>query len=106
MSSWILFHRRARPNDLQKYFLNNKGRVINKWEHYFDIYERYFKKGSKKSLILYETKEEFIIVNIKMMLNPILNMFNTDYNETYEIIKEWICKKYNINCIEIIGGKS
>ena len=71
-----------------------------------DRYERYFKKGSKKSLILYETKEEFIIVNIKMMLNPILNMFNTDYNETYEIIKEWICKKYNINCIEIIGGKS
>jgi 23S rRNA U2552 (ribose-2'-O)-methylase RlmE/FtsJ len=31
-------------NDLQNYFLNNKGRVINKWEHYFDIYERYFKK--------------------------------------------------------------
>ena len=41
-----------------------------------------------------------------MMVNPILNMFNTDYDETYEIIKEWICEKYNINCIEIIGGTS
>ena len=86
-------------------FLNvHYGNLVK--ENHNDRYERYFKKGSKKSLILHETKEEFIIVNIKLMLNPILNMFNTDYNETYEIIKEWICKKYNINCIEIIGGKS
>lgn len=69
-------------------------------------YERYFKKGSKKSLILHETKEEFIIVNVEMMVDPILSMFNTDYDETYELIKEWICEKYEINCIEIIGGAS
>lgn len=29
-------------NDLEKYFRNNNKRVIAKWNHYFDIYERHF----------------------------------------------------------------
>lgn len=31
-------------NDLEKYFLENTDKVINKWKHYFDIYDRYFSK--------------------------------------------------------------
>ena len=85
-------------------FLNvHYGNLVK--ENHNDRYERYFKKGSKKSLILYETKEEFIIVNIKMMLNPILNMFNTDYTETYDFVKNWLLEKYNIESEEIIGAK-
>ena len=28
--------------DLESYFENNPGNLINKWRHYFDVYERYF----------------------------------------------------------------
>jgi hypothetical protein len=31
-------------NDLRRYFENNKGNLIHKWMHYFDIYERHFKR--------------------------------------------------------------
>lgn len=31
-------------NDLEKYFLENKGRQIHKWKHYFEIYDRHFSR--------------------------------------------------------------
>jgi hypothetical protein len=29
-------------NDLEKYFTENTGRLIHKWQHYFEIYDRHF----------------------------------------------------------------
>ena len=31
-------------NDLEAYFLNNPGRMIHKWMHYFDVYERHLSR--------------------------------------------------------------
>jgi hypothetical protein len=31
-------------NDLEKYFANNSGNLIHKWQHYFDIYDRHFSR--------------------------------------------------------------
>ncbi len=31
-------------NDLERYFINNEGRLIWKWRHYFEIYERHFSR--------------------------------------------------------------
>lgn len=31
-------------NELEKYFANNTGRVIHKWKHYFEIYDRHFSR--------------------------------------------------------------
>ena len=31
-------------NDLEKYFQNNTGRLISKWHHYFEIYDRHFSR--------------------------------------------------------------
>lgn len=31
-------------NDLKKYFIENTGNLIHKWEHYFDIYDRHFSR--------------------------------------------------------------
>jgi hypothetical protein len=31
-------------NDLEKYFRQNDKRFINKFVHYFDIYDRHFKR--------------------------------------------------------------
>lgn len=40
--------------NLHEYFLNNNGNVIHKWIHYFDIYERYFRKYIDKSILMIE----------------------------------------------------
>jgi len=31
-------------NDLEKYFTENTGRLIHKWQHYFEIYDRHFER--------------------------------------------------------------
>ena len=40
--------------DLWADFLTNRGSVIHKWEHYFPIYERYFRPWRNKSLTFLE----------------------------------------------------
>jgi len=41
-------------NDLEKYFYNNNNRLIHKWVHYFEIYERYFSRFRNKEMVLVE----------------------------------------------------
>jgi cephalosporin hydroxylase len=41
-------------NDLEDYFNKNTGRVITKWSHYFDVYDRHFSKFRGKDIVLLE----------------------------------------------------
>ncbi len=41
-------------NDLWTYFRNNDGRLVHKWLHYFDIYERHFSQFRGRSITLVE----------------------------------------------------
>jgi len=41
-------------NDLEKYFRENKGRLIHKWIHYFDIYEKHFSRFRNKDITILE----------------------------------------------------
>ncbi|WP_255496111.1 class I SAM-dependent methyltransferase [Mucilaginibacter sp. FT3.2] len=41
-------------NDLEIYFKNNTERVIYKWQHYFDVYERHFSKYRGKDIVILE----------------------------------------------------
>lgn len=41
-------------SDLEKYFRNNNSRLIHKWNHYFDIYERHFSKFRNKEIVILE----------------------------------------------------
>ena len=41
-------------NDLEKYFRGNKGRIISKWTHYFDVYDRHFSKFRDKEIVILE----------------------------------------------------
>jgi hypothetical protein len=41
-------------NDLEGYFRSNKKRLIHKWIHYFDIYDRHFNKFRNKEVIILE----------------------------------------------------
>jgi 23S rRNA U2552 (ribose-2'-O)-methylase RlmE/FtsJ len=41
-------------NDLEEYFNTNTGRVIDKWDHYFEVYDRHFSKYRGKEIVLLE----------------------------------------------------
>lgn len=41
-------------NDLEKYFRNNTDRLIHKWNHYFDIYDRHFNRFRNKEIVILE----------------------------------------------------
>ena len=41
-------------NDLKKYFTNNEGGLIDKWTHYFEIYDNYFSHYRNSQLCILE----------------------------------------------------
>ena len=41
-------------NDLKKYFDSNTNRIIHKWEHYFEIYDRHFSAYRDKEIVILE----------------------------------------------------
>ena len=41
-------------NELRNYFEQNEGRLINKFDHYFDVYDRYFSKFRNKKITIVE----------------------------------------------------
>jgi hypothetical protein len=41
-------------NDLELYFNNNPGRLIHKWQHYFEIYDNHFKRFRGKEIVILE----------------------------------------------------
>ena len=41
-------------NDLERYFSQNTGRLIHKWNHYFEIYERHFNRFRGKEVTILE----------------------------------------------------
>jgi hypothetical protein len=41
-------------NDLEKYFKENDQRLIHKWQHYFDVYDRHFSKYRNKEIVVLE----------------------------------------------------
>lgn len=45
---------KERNNPLKRYFFGNRGNLIHKWLHYFDIYDRHFDKYRKKRITLLE----------------------------------------------------
>ena len=46
--------RRKRKNPLKHYFEHNRGRLIHKWMHYFDIYDRHFSRFRGKPVTVVE----------------------------------------------------
>ena len=41
-------------NDLEKYFNKNDDRLIDKWSHYFDVYDLFFNKYRNKEIVILE----------------------------------------------------
>lgn len=88
-------------NDLKKYFDNNTGRVIHKWEHYFEIYDRHFNAYRDK---------EIVILEIGVFQGGSLQMWKNYFGpkaKIYGIDIDPKCKEYEEPNIEIfIGSQS
>jgi hypothetical protein len=88
-------------NDLRKYFDNNTNRVIHKWEHYFEIYDRHFSAYRNK---------EIVILEIGVFQGGSLQMWKNYFGpkaKIYGIDIDPDCKKFEEENIEIfIGSQS
>jgi hypothetical protein len=62
-------------------------------------------QNKKTTIFLIEEKNDQIFVDSKKVIDPILKIFATDYSETYDFVKEWILKKYGLDCIDLVGMK-
>lgn len=85
-------------NDLQKYFYNNTGNMIHKWEHFFEIYDSYFSKYRNTNVIFLEigVYQGGSLQMWKEYFGPKAKIYGIDINPA--------CKKFEDEQIEIIIG--
>ena len=85
-------------NDLEKYFRANKKRLIHKWVHYFDAYDRHFSRFRGKEIVLLE---------IGVFHGGSLQMWKDYFGDGVKIYGVDIdprCKEYEEENIKIFTG--
>lgn len=85
-------------NDLEKYFKQNKGKLIHKWVHYFDIYDRYFSRyrGTDVHLLEIGVDHGGSLQMWKDYFGPQAKIYGVDNNPN--------CKQLEEDQIEIFIG--
>ncbi len=88
-------------NKFEQFFHNNKENIINKWDHYFDIYERHFCKYKNRDIVLME-----VGVSNGGSINMWLNYFGKN-TKIYGVDIDLRCKEFEKKNVEIfIGSQS
>ena len=88
-------------NELRDYFEQNDGNLIDKWDHYFEIYYDIFKNYADKPVVLLEigVNHGGSLQMWKKFFHPESQIFGVDINPE--------CKKYEDDNVEIfIGSQS
>lgn len=71
---------------------------------FFKIFNQ---KGFDSGIFIIETSkiddETIVFVNSEYVITPILNMFNAEYDETYNLVQGWFSEKYKTNCNNLVG---
>lgn len=85
-------------NDLEKYFNNNTGKLIHKWEHYFEIYENHFSRFRNKEVTMLEVGVSHggSLQMWKNYLGPKAKIYGIDINKK--------CKELEEENVEIFIG--
>lgn len=85
-------------NDLERYFYENTGRLIHKYIHYFEIYERHFSRfrGNDITLVEFGVSQGGSLQMWKNYFGPNAKIYGIDINPH--------CKSLEDNQIEIIIG--
>lgn len=85
-------------NDFEKFFLENKGNVIQKWSNYFDVYERHFARYKGKDIV---------VVEIGVSEGGSLSMWQSYFGKNAKIIGIDInpeCKRFETDNIKVMIG--
>lgn len=85
-------------NDLEKYFTENKGGLLHKWKHYFEIYDRHFSRfrGTHVHVVEFGVYQGGSLRMWKQYFGPKSKIFGIDINPH--------CKKLEEEQIEIFIG--
>jgi hypothetical protein len=85
-------------NDLEKYFTENTGRLIHKWKHYFDIYDRHFSRfrDTDVRIVEFGVSHGGSLQMWKHYFGPNAKIYGIDINPD--------CKKLEEEQIEIFIG--
>jgi hypothetical protein len=85
-------------NDLEKYFSENTGRLIHKWKHYFEIYDRHFSRfrGTDVHVVEFGVSQGGSLQMWKQYFGPKAKIFGIDINP--------YCKELEEEQIEIFIG--
>lgn len=85
-------------NDLEKYFTGNRGRVIHKWKHYFEIYDRHFSRfrGTDVHVVEFGVSDGGSLQMWKQYFGPNSKIFGIDISPH--------CKKLEEEQVKIFIG--
>ena len=77
-------------NDLEKYFAKNTGRLIHKWKHYFEIYDRHFSRfrGSDVHIVEFGVSQGGSLRMWKHYFGPHAKIFGIDINPHCKQLEE------------------
>lgn len=77
-------------NDLEVYFNNNKGRMIHKWKHYFEIYDRHFSRfrGTDVHVVEFGVFQGGSLQMWKQYFGPKCRITGIDINPHCKIVEE------------------
>ena len=77
-------------NDLEKYFTANTGRLIHKWKHFFEIYDRHFSRfrGTDVHLVEFGVSQGGSLQMWKEYFGPRAKIFGIDINPHCKQLEE------------------
>jgi len=85
-------------NDLERYFLRNPGRMIDKWWHYFEIYDRHFSRFRGKPIN---------VVEVGVYQGGSLQMWKSYFGEHARIVGidlNPLCEQFEEERITVLTG--
>lgn len=85
-------------NDLEKYFIENAGNLIHKWQHYFEVYDRHFSRfrGTSPRVLEFGVSHGGSLQMWKHYFGPGCTVYGVDINPN--------CKQLEEEGIQIIIG--
>jgi hypothetical protein len=85
-------------NDLEQYFRNNTGRLIHKWLHYFEIYDRHFSRfrNTEVHIVEFGVSNGGSLQMWKNYFGPRARIYGIDINPD--------CKQFEEEQVEIFIG--
>ena len=66
-------------------------------------YKTFMIKDTDHKLFITEDTHNLIYVEKKYIITPILSIFRTEYDETYNYVKNWLFETYKLDCDDLFG---